>query len=272
MSKIETEAGRRPVDEAQRYAEQRNSEDNDPARIERNIDETRADVRATLAALERKLSVDRLMELTLGRVRDRGGEFASNLSDAAAQNPIPLVLTTIGLGWMMLATRRNGSSGSSGRSTASMPDRAARVKNKVMSAADRVGEQVHGTVESSREALGHAADSMRGTASRAAQITRSQMQTAREGVEHAQERMQTMLDEQPLLLGALGLAAGVLIGALLPRTEAEDRLLGDVRKKAVQTAARTSRTRYEAAQENAATYSAPAGTEGSGPEPPSRPH
>ena len=131
-----------------------------------------------------------------------------------------------------------------------------------MSAGDRVSEQVHGAAESSREAFGHAAESIRGTTSRAAEITRSQVESARDGVEHAQERMQRLLDEQPLMLGALGLVAGALIGALLPTTEAENRLVGDVRDKAVRKVARTSRKKYEAARENAETYSAPAREDG----------
>ena len=81
------------------------------------------------------------------------------------------------------------------------------------------------------------------------------------------------MHEQPLLLGALGLAAGALIGALLPTTEAEDRLLGDARDKTVKSVARTSRTRHEAARDNAATYSAPKNLEaGATVERPSRPH
>jgi hypothetical protein len=270
MSTTEAEAGRNSGDDARRYAEQRNSEEHDPAEIERTIDATRADVRATLAALERKLSVDRLIELTVGRLRDRGGEFATNLSDAATQNPIPLVLTTIGLGWLMLSTRRDSHGGPYEQPTASERDRATGLKNRVMGAGERVSEQVHGAVDSSREAFGDAAESMRQTASRAAQATRSQVRSAREGVEHAQERVQRMLDEQPLMLGALGLAAGALIGALLPNTETEHRLMGDAREKAVRKVARSSRTKYEAARENAAAYSGPATDEGR--EPTRRPH
>jgi hypothetical protein len=262
MSSTEMDAERNLDSAARRAAELRSSEETDPAKIERNIDETRADVRATLAALEQRLSVDRLVELTFGRIRDRGGEFASNLGDAATRHPIPVVLTAIGLGWLMLTSGRNGRSGANARPTTPLRDRAAGVKDRVMSAGDGVREQLHGAAESSREAFDHAAESIRGTASRAAEITRSQVDSARDGVELAHERMQRLLDEQPLMLGALGLVAGALIGALLPSTEAENRLVGDVRDKTVRKVARTSRTKYEAARENAQAYSAPAHEDG----------
>src|SRR5688572_2202520 len=81
-------------------------DEREPQAIERNIDATRADMRATLEALERRFSFERLIDMTVGRIRERGGEFAGNLTDAATQNPMPLLLTSIGLGWMMLASRR----------------------------------------------------------------------------------------------------------------------------------------------------------------------
>jgi hypothetical protein len=37
----------------------------------------------------------------------------------------------------------------------------------------------------------------------------------------------SILEEQPLILGALGIALGAAVGASLPRTEQEDRLLGE---------------------------------------------
>lgn len=238
MSSVETETGRSPLDEARLAA--RDLDDAEPATIERNIDETRADVRATLSALEHRLSVDRLIELTVGRIRDRGGAFATNLSDAATQNPIPLLLASIGVGWMMLTSRRNGHDDSR-VSGPSVGARAAGVRDSVAGAGDAMAERVRSAVESSREAIDQAAESVRDTATQAAEQTRAGAKRAREGIDQVQERMQTMMHEQPLMLGVLGLAAGALIGALLPSTESEDRLLGDVRDKALRGVARAPR-------------------------------
>jgi Protein of unknown function (DUF3618) len=280
MSSTDVNTGRDLGNEALRRAEQRSVDDADPAKIERNIDETRADVRATLSALEQRLSVDRLIELTVGRIRDRGGEFASNLGDAAARNPVPLLLTAVGIGWLMLTSARNGNSGSYIPPSESLRNRASGMKSKVMDAGDSVSgsvrERLHGAAESSRhtfdeaaESIRGTAESLRGTATRAAEITRSRVESAREGAAQAQERMRRMLDEQPLMLGALGLAAGALIGALLPSTEAENRLVGEVRDKAVRRVAETGRAKIEAARESAQTSSAP---DAEGDDRPSRTH
>ena len=107
MSTTETDAGRNLENEGRRFAERPGLEDREPQTIEREIDATRADMRATLEALERRWSLERLVDLTVGRVRERGGEFAGNLTDAVTQNPVPLLLTSIGVGWMILASRRD---------------------------------------------------------------------------------------------------------------------------------------------------------------------
>lgn len=289
MSTTETDTGRNSEQESRRQAEQRDFDDREPETIERELDATRADMRATLEALEHRFSFDRLVDLTIGRIRERGGEFAGNLTNAATQNPMPLVLTAIGLSWMMLTNRRGTRSyDSASYSTAGSRERMGNVRERAAYASDKVHGAVASTrdtlrhaaessrdafrsaTESSRETLEHTAASLRSGASRAAELTREQ-------AEHARERMDRLLHEQPLMLGALGLAAGAIIGALLPATEHEDRLLGDLRRKAVKNVAEKSRAHFESVREEAPAYSAPAGDReekeaASSGRPTSRPH
>ena len=278
-----TEADRERYSEAARE-ELRELTDREPRAIEREIDATRADMRATLQALERRFSFDRLVDLTIGRVRERGGEFAGNLTDAATRNPLPLLLTSVGVGWMMLAARsgnhesnRNWQSGPGGRRRADdLRDRASDIRDRASQAADQVAGAVDSTretlkdaVQSSREAFEETAESLRSRASRAAEVTREQAGLAR-------ERFDRLLHDQPLVLGALGLAAGAIIGALLPATEHEDRLLGSMSGKVVKDVAQKSSALYETARDTAASYSAPetrrSNDDYSGERPSSRPH
>src|SRR5262245_1945231 len=240
MTTTETERDRYLYAEAHRD-ELRELADQEPQAIERELDATRADMRATLEALERRFSFDRLVDLTIGRVRERGGEFAGNLTDAATRNPLPLLLTSVGLGWMMLTSRRGDSEESGAwrsdsdrrRRTADLRDRAGDLRDRAAEAADRAHGAMDSTretfkdaVDSSRETFEQTAESLRTGASRAAELTREQ-------AERARERFDRLLHDQPLMLGALGLAAGAIIGALLPATEHEDRLLGEMRRKVV---------------------------------------
>lgn len=266
----------------------------EPRVIEQRIDATRADMRATLEALERRFSFERLMDLTVGRIREHGGEFAGNLTHAATQNPVPLVLASIGLGWLMLTSRPRVREGDSAQRHVTRGSRMAGAQARAAHASDKV----QGAVDSTRDTLGHAAESSHAAMKKAAEASRETYEHAadslhhaaeslrdgvgtaaaatREQLDHARTRMHRLLDEQPLMLGALGIAAGAIIGALLPTTEHEDRLLGEARDKAVRDAAKRSRERFEAAREHAATRAAPGagGTADTGPHdrPASRPH
>jgi X-X-X-Leu-X-X-Gly heptad repeat protein len=241
MSTSETDVNRNFEAERRTYAEEAERE---PYAIERDIDATRADMRATIEALERRFSFDRLLDLTIGRIRERGGEFAGNLTNAATDNPMPLLLTTIGIGWMMLASRggpRERSYAHDSTANESSPgvrQRMAEAANTVRGAAEATSD----TLRSGTDTLRRGSDTLRSGATRVAAATR-------EHVDDARVRMERLLDEQPLVLGALGLVAGAIMGALLPASEQENRLLGEARASAIARVARTSRARRDASEQ-----------------------
>jgi hypothetical protein len=55
--------------------------------------------------------------------------------------------------------------------------------------------------------------------------------SARYQVERAKSSLDYMMREQPLALGAIGLAVGAFVAALAPRTRKEDELMGDTRDR-----------------------------------------
>jgi hypothetical protein len=301
MSTIETDMDREHEAEGSSRMRQADLADREPREIEDEIDATRADMRATIEALERRFSVERLMDLTVNRIRDRGGEFAGNLTDAATRNPMPLLLTSIGLTWLMLASRSGSRNVDSTYGDSTMSEGAAGagdgVRNKVAGVRDKIGarvagardtlgarvsgardsashaaDRVHGAVASTRETVQHAAESLRSRAESLRSGATTAAAAAREHADDARMRMDRLLHEQPLMLGALGLAAGAIIGALLPTTEHEDRWLGSARDRTVKDLAQKSRARLEAARDRIIGDSAAGGDSAASGEPASRPH
>lgn len=121
----------------------------------------------------------------------------------------------------------------------------------------------------SRETLGHTADSLRSSAARAAEATRGR-------VEHAKARVDRLLEEQPLILGAIGAAVGAIMGALLPASETEDRVMGRARERVLDSATAAQRAGVDEARGHVSTYSQNSsearGAHESADRPPSRPH
>ena len=86
----------------------------------------------------------------------------------------------------------------------------------------------------------------RSTAARASQAGQSVTGQAR----RAQNTISQLIHEQPLIVGAIGLAIGAVIGTGLPRSRREDELMGEASASLKATAAETAREQFAHVQES----------------------
>jgi ElaB/YqjD/DUF883 family membrane-anchored ribosome-binding protein len=221
-----------------------NGHTRDPREIEAELDRTRMQMGNTLEALQRKLSPGELFDQAMGYVRGSGGsEFTSNLKQSVAQNPVPVGLVGLGLAWLMLSGR-----GSSQADTLHAGDGGHRIGEAASGARDRITgatssahEKSRAAAERARAGLGHLASSSR---ERMQHLSHS----ARSGAERAKSGLDYMLNEQPLVLGAVGMALGALVAASLPRTRREDELMGRARDEFVERAREQGQAQAEKAR------------------------
>src|SRR5690606_10967156 len=108
-----------------------------------------------------------------------------------------------------------------------------------------VRERAHGMRESvshradeARDGMLSARERMSSSGHHMRERTHSMSSSARYRAQRARSSFGNLLEEQPLLLGAIGLAAGVIAGAALPPTEQEDRAFGRARDRALERAKR----------------------------------
>jgi hypothetical protein len=180
-----------------------------PQAIRAEIDRTRGEMDHTLSAIEQRLTPGQLVDQGLDYLRHSGvKQFTDNLGGSVKENPLPVALVGVGLAWLMAAGRRPGADGGAEHSAGAMAERASdtldRTKEKLGAAKDRMT----GGLESARASAGDLASG-----------ARRQMDRARSGMDY-------LVQEQPLALGAIGLAIGAVLAAAAPRTEAEDELMG----------------------------------------------
>lgn len=218
----------------------------DPEVLEQEADRARSRLEHTLEELGQRVSPGQMVDHAMRVIRENGGEFSSNLAAQVRNNPLPTVLALGGIVWLMASSRRPPPQpvehAGTGRSIA---DRASSAAESVRGAAGSVQSRAH-----------QAMSAASGAASRVAQSARSAGEHARSGVQSAREGFGYLSHEQPLVLGALAVAAGAVIGALLPATEAEDRWVGqasdDARNRLMeegQRQAERARATTEAARE-----------------------
>lgn len=215
--------------------------------LENEIRMIRAEMDGTLRELERKFSPGELLDRALHQLPGGPKEFANNLGSALRDNPLPATLTGIGIAWLMAASshqpyeRRVHSTG------------AAREKLEELS--QTVGEKFHQVSERMHGGISHAKERMhekRGSVSEGMDSARALAGEVGHGVQergrHMRESFVDMRDEHPVLLAGIGLAVGALIGAAMPPTRSEDRLMGEARDTAVQRAKEKGREQAETAE------------------------
>jgi ElaB/YqjD/DUF883 family membrane-anchored ribosome-binding protein len=257
----------------------------DPALLERRSDAIRAEMGQTLDALQRNYSPGRLLDRSLDLFKEHGGEIGSNLGRSVKQNPMPLLLTAVGIGWLIYSQTRQQSGVASGgdyagydgndeaddyaaTSAASLENTggayvagaaytetssyepgttmdASTAGDGATGAAGAVKEKLGAAREKMRGAKDSAMNTVRGGASRVSDTSRRAAERAREQSRRAGQGLQTMLEEQPLVVGALGVALGAIIGAVVPESEREDRMLGQARDRVLDRAKDLGTRGYE---------------------------
>ena len=229
-----------------------------PAEIEAEIYRTRADMDATLEAIETRLTAGALFDQSVDYLRHSGAnEFVSNLGASVKQNPLSLVLVGVGLTWLMLSGRKPAGSdaeryGLEGAAESpSVRERADDALNRVSEEAGSARASAVKTARTAGETLADATTGVRDRARQAVESGRRQAQRARRGYDY-------MLREQPLALGAIGLAVGALIAAAVPRTRQEDEWMGEARDRLAEKASEAGTEQLEKARRMAtATGDAP---------------
>ncbi len=241
----------------------------DPATLEREIDQTRANMDRTLGALERKFSPGQLLDQAMEFARENGGEFANNLGRSVKENPVPALLTAVGIAWMVASSNRpkpsladayddryarddlnaveiddTGYEDDAGDQKEGLTDKAQRLKASAEGSLSEAGQRVKSAAERARQKLAGTKDTVSAGLRRSSGTAQLQTQRVREG-------FNSLLTEQPLLLGALGIAVGAAIGAALPATEQEDRLFGSARDKALSEVKQRGTETYEQVRDKA---------------------
>ena len=200
--------------------------DRRPEEIQADIERTRTDLNETLSAIEQRLNPSELFDRGFDYVRHSGArEYVVNLGAAARQDPLPLALVGVGLAWLMMSSRDGsrvdrvhvGSPGpSTDELTSGIRDTAAGMRDSVSGAVSGVKGAVasmRDKVSSVRESAARTSQKISDTTQRIGQTAQaargkaSQMgSAARERAERMRSGIDRLVSEQPLALGAIGLA------------------------------------------------------------------
>lgn len=220
----------------------RDQSQKDPAELEREIEQQRRHIEGIVQALENKLSPGEIFDRVLSFGKGTGRDFAGNLTNTVKENPVPALLTAAGLLWLYASSRQSSSVTSTSLVVvdAEMMDDdetfeshsgSNGIGERLHSAKSAIGDKAHGAASSIRSGAQGAKQSIRSGARTAKESIRSGARTAKDsvssGVHRAKEGYGTMLQENPLAAGAIAVAVGAVLGALMPPTRKEDEVFGE---------------------------------------------
>jgi ElaB/YqjD/DUF883 family membrane-anchored ribosome-binding protein len=215
------------------------------AELEREGEEIRADLDRTLDEIERKLSPGELLDRSVEFLRDNGSDFLKEAGETVRRNPIPVLLTAAGLVWLTTSVARSRSRSDSESDDFSGGDYASRgySRQEYYTGPEGRGEQgVRGRVRS-------AASKVTSKASRATSTVKGKLSNSMHAVQDrtqdARSNFVNLVQEQPVALGALALAAGALLGAAFPITPYENRLVGPVHDRTMARAKELGQQQYQ---------------------------
>lgn len=235
------------------------------ATLERDAERVRADIADTAVNLKGKMSPGQLMDEVVDYLKDGDvNQMVANLKHQVRDNPLALALVGGGLAWLMMgqgahttgspapARHSNGAataspmatngSVSSGGTQQATPSSARADHSSARKAASGVDTSIGEGVSSMKESASFAAGKVSEAAGSATDATNQAMHNmtdsasehladaSRAGAEMGEQLKTSFLDaldREPLVIGALGVAVGAAIGAMMPVTRTERENLGE---------------------------------------------
>jgi ElaB/YqjD/DUF883 family membrane-anchored ribosome-binding protein len=244
-------------------------------RIEADLDQSRHRLNDTLEALGHKLSPGQILDEALGLAKGQAGTFTAKLGRDVRDNPLPTLL--IGAGIAMLVMNRNRQSHQQAgnglwnqdtqfqsledvrSSTPRMESesdedydtrvhsayaKALNLKQKAGEASDAFMKRIKETVSGIQHAASSATRGITGAMSGAKHAVSGAGKYAAntahklgEGARDARHNAANYYQESPLVVGAVALAVGALIGSFAPLTDPEREGLHGVADKAMRAGA-----------------------------------
>ncbi|HZW14148.1 MAG TPA: DUF3618 domain-containing protein [Noviherbaspirillum sp.] len=249
----------------------RNDDNRRPEEIESDIERTRAEVSSTIDAIQSKLTPGQMMDQAVAYARTSlPADFGTNLGNAVRDNPLPVALIGVGLAWLMASGRNadgqarlrreashyddyaetgagvdQGQQGTMQRAAGKLSETGRGLKDKTSELGHQISDRTSAVTGRAREMTGRAREMGHGARERLGAIG----ERSQQGYYRTRDSLSHMVEEQPLVLGALGLAVGTLLGAMLPGTRREDEMMGEKRDQLVGRAKDTLREQAASAKD-----------------------
>ncbi|SFK18037.1 hypothetical protein [Methylocapsa palsarum] len=214
------------------------------AQSERDAERARARLQSSVDKLKDNLSPGPLVSELMWNSGKGGEALMNGILQAARENPVAVALIGFGAAMLLLPAGERHRKSHGGRTSAGSG--VGDFKEKLVKPMEKAAEKVSDLVSSLgdravdiKDRAGDVADHISGAAEQATETTRDYLSSgaryakdqiggARSSFADVKRSLSDIIEEQPFVIAALGVAAGAAIGAALPVTRTESDYLGGV--------------------------------------------
>lgn len=213
--------------------------DRNSGQLEVQAEQIRDGIAETVEALQDRLSPGNMIDKFMAYIKDSDGTLAlDNLRRQARENPVALAMIGSGIAWLAL-----GGGGDRARATEGARSGVRRGWSAPSDYASHAGMEADGDDGGLRRAGSADGDAKSGFADKASEFAEQAKDAAghaadrghaavdevRDIAQRGRQSVMDALDREPLVLGAIGVAIGAALGAMLPSTRLEDETFGKTR-------------------------------------------
>lgn len=243
-----------------------------PDAIEEQIEETRHHLSDTLEELQRRLSPQDIFSETVNYLKSNKG-LGRSINTTVREHPVPIGLIGLGVTWLIASsasgdqsrhgishseasssygTTSTGESQSKQKARQKMSDAKSKASEATAAAKDKLQDaksSLSGATEQRHQQGGHMQESYQNARNQGSKLARNLRQNYQQRGEQMRHRANSIIEERPLAVVAIGFGIGAALGLMLPSTERENRLLGDTRDDLKHRALEEGQEQFERARE-----------------------
>lgn len=240
------ETGRTPAGDERRSGYESNGDS--PKQIERDIRRTRSEMSETIDDITLRLDPDYIKEQAKDALRSTAKNAGTTMINTIKDNPLPALIASMSIGWLMVRSGDSRRDGDDRRRFEDeyywrfgrypeTPDASHDVRRRARTYPGpgvAAGHYEQGTEDDNDDSLkdraGDAADKVREQTNdwvdRTSDATGDLMDRTAQYGRQAGGWMERKMDENPIAVGVVAMAAGSLVGLSVPETRKEDEWMG----------------------------------------------
>lgn len=223
------------------------------ADVEQEVVAQRGQLDRTVEALKDKMTPGQIFDEASRAMGGAGQEVMAKFMEQAKENPMPLAVMGLGLAWLMTSSRRSSQGSGYGSAAASYQQGERGIARRAIGEgiADTARDFGDNAAHLASDAAHYAADALSkanhtvagvaagvgGVGHEAAHSVMSAAGAAGDLGRRARDGLVDLFQNEPLVLGAAGLFVGLAVGAVLPATPVENRLVGAMRDRTLERGA-----------------------------------